>query len=294
MNYPWTDDGYMVYFQYSGISYLMGEIIRTTSPDVSYVLKPVENTYGIQQLFDKLGLFQLSQTDFFNYQFNKNNTYENNLITRSYELIGNVVFNSDQALVKNNMNLKLVSRKKIFSVKLLETPKVTEFDPDIFSYVLNINESTITINDDSSGDGNNVAVLSYDQFDVSVQSTSNYSQSRTEYKNNKFSIEKSGNDYDIYCYEIYDDIIAGDIDVTNGIIFFNNNLVYYPDYNLSTYISTTLTEFLDLIMEDTTIYQMNLVSKNNIANLNNINESFDTDDIVFILPNLNQVKQLTT
>lgn len=287
-------DNYFVYFTYAGVSYLIGEILRLDEPDTNYVFKKVDNTYAIQIVFGLLGISKFSNTDFLDYTFDKSLNYNGNVIEKEYNINGNMIFDDVSTLKRSEMTLKTTSRKKIFDIKLTTIPQITNNDSDVFSYVLNTDNETITINDKSDGLGNDVLVLSYNNFELNIISTSNYSSDvdLDTYKDNKFNIEISNNDYSIYCYEDIDDTNMATIDVENGIFYFNKSVIYYPDVNVNTNISITLENMLDILFDDNTIYYMKLISKNDIANINNINESFDTDDTIFVLPNLNHVRLL--
>jgi len=287
-NYNNEHDAYFVYFSYSGISYLVGEIITLIEPVTNYILKTVENNFAIQMLFEKLGISQLSNFDFFNYKFSKNISYNNNILSTNYDLLGNVIFNSDQTLIKNNMNLQISSRKKILTIKLLNTPEISQEDE--FSYVLDEQNSEINVYDGTI----NILTLKYTDTSIEIINTNNYNVTRTQYKDNLFSVDKKTNSYEIYAHEIYDNTVLGDIDITGGIIHFNDNVIIYKDYTSNDSVDVTLETMLTELLynETTNIFTMKLVSQDSIEGLTNINSSFNTDPMTFVIPNLNSVKEL--
>jgi len=289
-NYSDNQDAYFVYFSYNGVTYLVGEVLEISEPIKNYVLKIVENTYAVQILFENLGIQQLSNSDIFNYQFTKNVKYTNNIIETQYELLGNVIFSNEESLVKNNMNLQISSKKKIFSIKLLNTPEIT--NDDVFTSTLDEVNSQILILDE---DLKEILTLGYSGFNIEIINTDSYGTTGnyTNYKDNMFSIEKNNNVFEIYAHEIYDGVILADIDVNGGVIYFNDNIIIYKDRLSSNYITPIpeLSETLNEIM-GSEIHSMSLVSQNSIEGLTNINASFDTDSTIFVIPNLNNVKEL--
>jgi len=287
-NYSSTNLTYFIYFRIDGISYLVGEIVKITEPTIFYYLKPVDNKYGIQLLFQILNLSQYVTENFFNYVFTKNVSVLDAKIKTTNKIVGNLIFGNSDLVKQKDMNLKLVSRKKIFDISLFSTIDINEYDADAFSYDQDETNNFIYVKD---VDSNTVLTLSYTDSEIKIVTTSNYSTSMPEYKNNKFKLISSGNVYSVYCYEKYDDIILATIDMNKGVFYFNENLSYYEDHLTITSETIQLNTLLDDIMISSNIYQMHLTSKDDYATISNLNSDFNTDDTVFLLPNLNQVQE---
>ena len=291
-NYSRDEKTYFVYLKYSGTSYLLGEIIMLTNPDNYYLFKEVDNRYGIRKLFTLLNISQYSSSNIIEYVFNKSIVSNND----QYNIKGYISLS--QNLQQNDINLKLVSRKEIGKINLLTTPVVTITDTDIFDYDIDTVDNLInfyTVDDTTKATP--VVTYEYDESSIYEYSTNDYSNEASlllyEYKDNRFSFNQSNTIFTIYCYEKYDDCKLADIDIADGSIEFNKSLSYYPDYLTNDFVSITLTSLLDEILTDsTTIYEMSLVSQNQIGDLENINENFDTNGIMFILPNLNHCLEI--
>jgi hypothetical protein len=292
-NYDYNNEynSHFVYFKYDEISYLVGEVLEIKSPEIHYLLKRVENNYSTQLLFEKLGISQMANSEFFSYKFNRNIKSVGGTVDNKYEITGNVIFNNNKdALNKNSMNLRISSRKKIGSIQLLNVPEISNEDSEVFNFTLNASSKEIVCKDIGGVD---VLTLEYSGFNIEIINTNKYHNTMDNtYKDNMFSVVKNANVFEIYAHEKYDGVILADIDVLEGVIYFNKKLAVYKDYNSSDGETIQLKTCLGDIMEDDEIYQMKLISKFNIPGMKNINHSWDGDPTIFILPNLNQVKEI--
>ena len=289
-NYSRTEKTYFVYLKYQGTSYLFGEIVLMDDPIDYMIFKEVDDRYAIRKLLTLLNLSQFSTAEILEY------TFINSLVLNQnqYSITGKISLSSSSALYQNSMNMKLVSRKKFASIRVLSTPQITIEDSAIFDYVLDETNKYIkfyTVDDPV----NPVVIYQYDDSTVFQISTDNYSSdlSLINYKSNKFSFTQNNNVLDVYCYDKYDDTKLADIDISDGSITFNSVLDYYEDYNSSTSKNITLSDMLsEIVLLDSTIYQMRLLSQNQIGDLENINENFDTNGIIFLIPNLNHLQEI--
>lgn len=301
-NYSRTEDTWFLYLNNSGINYLVGEIIKFTSANIYYVFKEVDNRYAIQKMFEVIGLTQYSTTDFLTYDTSKVLFTEDSMIVDKYNLAGYISFSSSENTVENTSNLKITSRKKIATIELTNTdPIVTIDDSTVFSHDSTaFGSSQIKIYDNVNKDDSNavnVLTLSYDNYNLYLTSTLSYSSNDSTfayYKDNKFKIVANAGKYEIYCYEIYDDISLATIGVENGMVQFNRNVVYYPDYKSNAFeVSSLENIFYEVFnVSENTIYKLKLISQNQIGSLLNTNESFDTDGTQFLVPNLNHIQEI--
>jgi hypothetical protein len=290
-NYTKNLDVYFVYFNYKNTKYLIGEIIKYVDPIETYIFKKVDDLFAINKLFGLLGIENLVSKKFLSYTFKNNNIFNNLNIINTTSISGNIAFFTGNITNENQMNLKISSRKSIMSVTLLTIPEVELIDEDLFSYTLDQASKTITLLDNSE---NEIAIFSYNDFEITLLSSNNYIGNDFEtYKNNLFTFEQSGNIISVYSHENIHDANLGLIDIERGVIFLNDIINYIPDYNDTLTINTNFLDLMKELFETSTIYKMIIISKNNLGEKQNIIESFDIDDNVFMITNLNQSRELT-
>lgn len=90
----------------------------------------------------------------------------------------------------------------------------------------------------------------------------------------------------VYISDIYDNINVATVDIGGGKINFNKETYYFLDYPELEPKQIALSDVLKEVMKSEEIYNMNLISKNDILKVDNVLESAEGKDSIFNLPNL--------
>lgn len=274
---------YLVYLSYANFDYLFAEIKEIGFERIKIVEK-INNMFYIDNLFDTLNIAINTASDFLTFSIAKisdenTNSYWN--LTADIK-VNQVISNIEQT------NLMVASRKEIgnydFSNNVLN-----QIDSDI---ICSIVDNKINL----SADAEIVCTLSKNNNTISVDESSlriyPAITKYENYKNRKFSVIKDDNIFRFYAYENIDSSIIATIDNINGNIYFNDNISYKQDELTDYYIINNLSFIIDKVVEESKIYRLKLISKNNIPTFNNIVDSFESNGNIFSMPNLGLINEI--
>lgn len=276
---------YLVYCSYNSTNYLLGEIKEISNSNGLKILDKITNLFYIDILFKSLNVSVNVNDNFLSFAISK---VTNELGIGCWVLTGNIIFNilSDTT---NITNLKLVSRKEVANFNFINNT-FTSTDNQILSSVVDENITLTTIDNSILCKVNkNIDNLVLDSTSINLYpATEQY----VNYKNNKFVVEQDNNVYRIYVYENIDESVVASIDNIDGNIYFKDNIAYKENESVEVYKNLNITSLFDKILDETKIYRLNLISKNNVPTINNITDSFVSNDSIFTLPNISLVSEI--
>ena len=281
-----------LYFNHNGINYLFGYTIdvNVSQNNTITVFKEITLKNYLNVLFESIGyLYDATRNVVdFTYSTEKIDTINYQKITG---LMGKYTTTQDNS--NTNVAIKTTSKKELFVYNLN-------------SKTLTINETDIKTNFQISQEGKYIYVYDISNTDVgeyifkfeidtdklTLLETKEYTATLEEYYENtlkNFKVEifdDSQNVAYVYIFDIYDNINVATVDIGGGKINFNKETYYFLDYPELEPKQIALSDVLNEVMKSEEIYNMNLISKNDILKVDNVLESAEGKDSIFNLPNL--------
>jgi len=282
-----------LYFNHNGINYLFGYTIKVPVSQSKYIIVYKEITLKnyLNVLFEAIGyIYNSSQGNVVDFTYSTE-TIDSISYQKITGLMGKYTITA-QENTNISVGLKTTSKKELFTYNLnAKTLNVNEADVNLnfgieqvdkYIYVYDITE---TIDD-------YIFKFEVATDKITLLETKEYTENLKSIYENKlktFKVEIFKNLENIayiYIFDIYDNIKVANIDIGGGKIMFSKDTYNFLSYPEITPKQISLIDVLNETMKTDEIYNMQLISKNDIIKVDNILESVEGKDSIFNLPNL--------